>query len=157
MNYFWRNKDRVIRRKFSDTYRVNSTFSPTGLRSQLDVVLNNEMGSVIASPPFRSNLKREQPQLKSGETPVKTFVAVGHIQVGSYQSVRNSLLGIDRTNHQLTFVERRMRENPFQQVDNPKCSFPPDPFTGQDAIETYWVSPAKSTLVFRTRNCKASG
>lgn len=64
------------------------------------------MGNVTAPPPFRSNLQREQPQLKSGETPVKTLVAVGHIQVRSYQSVRNSLLDIDRTNHQLTFVER---------------------------------------------------
>lgn len=106
MNQQWRNNKMIIRRKISDTYMINSMYSPIGHRSQLDVVITKKMGSVTVPPPLQSNLQTEEPQLKSDEPPVKILVGVAHIQAGTYQNARNSLLGVDSTHHQLTFRER---------------------------------------------------
>jgi hypothetical protein len=49
MNYQWHRNETNILRKISDTYMINSTNALTDNKSELDVVVRNEMRSVTTT------------------------------------------------------------------------------------------------------------
>ena len=122
------------RRKLSDNYMVNCT---TDNKSMNEGVPSTVMSRVTNAPPLQARSRcRNKIWLKNEKMPILFLVAVGHIQAGTYQSAKNSLLK-KRSITNLLAKGDKIGENLCQRGRIPNDPIPHDLFAEQDAIAIY--------------------